>query len=43
LLRELVIKFAVVISGQGPEAYGMPEMFTPMQHVNANRHLKSWR
>ncbi|HEX5081287.1 MAG TPA: dihydroxy-acid dehydratase [Blastocatellia bacterium] len=40
LLRESVIKFAVVISGQGPEAYGMPEMFTPMQHVNANRHLK---
>jgi dihydroxyacid dehydratase/phosphogluconate dehydratase len=40
LLRERAIKFAVVISGQGPEAYGMPEMFTPMQHVNANRHLK---
>jgi dihydroxyacid dehydratase/phosphogluconate dehydratase len=40
LMRERVIKFAVVISGQGPEAYGMPEMFTPMQHVNANRHLK---
>jgi dihydroxyacid dehydratase/phosphogluconate dehydratase len=40
LLRERIIKFAVVIIGQGPEAYGMPEMFTPMQHVNANRHLK---
>jgi dihydroxyacid dehydratase/phosphogluconate dehydratase len=40
LLRERVVKFAVIISGQGPEAYGMPEMFTPMQHVNANRHLK---
>jgi dihydroxy-acid dehydratase len=40
LIRERVIKFAIVISGQGPEAYGMPEMFTPMQHVNANRHLK---
>ncbi len=40
LVRERIIKFAVVISGQGPEAYGMPEMFTPMQHVNANRHLK---
>jgi dihydroxy-acid dehydratase len=40
LMRERIIKFAVVISGQGPEAYGMPEMFTPMQHVNANRHLK---
>jgi hypothetical protein len=40
LLRERIVKFAVVISGQGPEGYGMPEMFTPMQHVNANRHLK---
>ncbi len=40
LLRENLIKFAVVISGQGPEAFGMPEMFTPMQHINANRHLK---
>ncbi|MGH9766438.1 MAG: dihydroxy-acid dehydratase, partial [Blastocatellia bacterium] len=40
LLRDRIIKFTVVISGQGPEAYGMPEMFTPMQHVNANRHLK---
>jgi dihydroxyacid dehydratase/phosphogluconate dehydratase len=40
LLHEKIVKFAVVISGQGPEAYGMPEMFTPMQHVNANRHLK---
>lgn len=40
MLHEKIIKFAVVISGQGPEAYGMPEMFTPMQHVNANRHLK---
>jgi dihydroxyacid dehydratase/phosphogluconate dehydratase len=40
LIADEVIKFSVVISGQGPEAYGMPEMFTPMQHINANRHLK---
>jgi dihydroxy-acid dehydratase len=40
LLHEKHLKFAVVISGQGPEAFGMPEMFTPMQHINANRHLK---
>lgn len=40
LLHESLLKFAVVISGQGPEAFGMPEMFTPMQHINANRHLK---
>lgn len=35
-----VLKLALVISGQGPEAFGMPEMFTPMQHVNANRVLQ---
>ncbi len=40
LLHTNQLKFAVVISGQGPEAFGMPEMFTPMQHINANRHLK---
>jgi dihydroxyacid dehydratase/phosphogluconate dehydratase len=40
LLAERIIKFAVAISGQGPEAYGMPEMFTPIQHVNASRYLK---
>jgi dihydroxy-acid dehydratase len=40
LLHEKLIKFAVVISGQGPEAFGMPEMFTPMQHINANRFMK---
>ncbi|QRG66710.1 dihydroxy-acid dehydratase [Brevibacillus choshinensis] len=35
-----VLKISVVISGQGPVAFGMPEMFTPMQHINANRNLK---
>jgi dihydroxyacid dehydratase/phosphogluconate dehydratase len=35
-----VLKIAVVIAGQGPVAFGMPEMFTPMQHINANRFLK---
>ena len=40
LLAAEIIKFIIVISGQGPEAFGMPEMFTPMQHINANRHLK---
>ncbi|MEP7272068.1 MAG: dihydroxy-acid dehydratase, partial [Acidobacteriota bacterium] len=34
------LKFSIVISGQGPQGYGMPEMFNPMQHINANRHLK---
>ena len=32
-----------VIAAQGPEAFGMPEMFTPMQHINANRALRKWR
>ena len=40
LLHAKLIKFAMVISGQGPEAYGMPEMFSPMQHINANRTIK---
>ncbi len=34
------MKISVVVSGQGPAAFGMPEMFTPMQHINANRKLK---
>ncbi len=39
-LGEGILKVAVVISGQGPEAFGMPEMFTPMQYINANRRLR---
>lgn len=35
-----LLKIVVVISGQGPEAFGMPEMFTPMQHINTNRELR---
>ncbi|PZE20599.1 dihydroxy-acid dehydratase [Paenibacillus xerothermodurans] len=35
-----VLKIAVIIAGQGPLAFGMPEMFTPMQHINANRKLQ---
>lgn len=34
------LKIAIVVSGQGPVAFGMPEMFTPMQHINASRKLK---
>lgn len=40
MMDEGTLKLAIVISGQGPEAYGMPEMFTPMQHVNASQTLK---
>jgi len=32
---------AFVIAGQGPRAFGLPEMFTPMQHVNSNRRLRA--
>jgi dihydroxy-acid dehydratase len=35
-----LFKMALIISGQGPQAFGMPEMFTPMQHINANRELR---
>jgi dihydroxyacid dehydratase/phosphogluconate dehydratase len=35
-----LLKVVMVISGQGPRAFGMPEMFTPMQHINANRALR---
>ena len=40
MLAARTLKVAVVISGQGPEAFGMPEMFNPMQHINANRVMK---
>ncbi|NEU30841.1 dihydroxy-acid dehydratase [bacterium LRH843] len=40
MVEESVLKIAIIVSGQGPEAFGMPEMFTPMQHINANRKLK---
>lgn len=40
LVSEDILKIAIIISGQGPVAFGMPEMFTPMQHINANRKLK---
>ena len=40
MVSESILKLAVIISGQGPEAFGMPEMFTPMQHINANRELR---
>lgn len=40
LLNQDLLKFAVIIAGQGPHAYGMPEMFTPMQHINSHRKLR---
>ncbi|HEY3363552.1 MAG TPA: dihydroxy-acid dehydratase [Symbiobacteriaceae bacterium] len=40
MVKTGVLKVTMVISGQGPEAFGMPEMFTPMQHVNANQAIR---
>lgn len=40
MVRTGALKIVMVISGQGPEAFGMPEMFTPMQHVNANQAMR---
>lgn len=40
MAEEGFLKIAVIIAGQGPVAFGMPEMFTPMQHINANRVMK---
>lgn len=40
MVKDAVLKIAIIVSGQGPVAFGMPEMFTSMQHINANRQLK---
>lgn len=40
MVDHAVLKIAIIIAGQGPVAFGMPEMFTPMQHINANRKLR---
>jgi len=40
MIRLGLMKIAMIISAQGPEAFGMPEMFTSMQHINANRELR---
>jgi dihydroxyacid dehydratase/phosphogluconate dehydratase len=40
MAQEGLLKLAMIISGQGPEAFGMPEMFTPMQRINSNHGLR---
>ncbi|WNF36274.1 dihydroxy-acid dehydratase [Bacillaceae bacterium IKA-2] len=40
MVEESILKISIIVSGQGPIAFGMPEMFTAMQHINANRKLK---
>jgi hypothetical protein len=39
MVKEQLFRIIIVISGQGPSAFGMPEMFTPMAHINANQSL----
>ena len=40
MVKAHTLKLAFIISGQGPEAYGMPEMATSMLHIMASRTLK---
>jgi dihydroxy-acid dehydratase len=39
MVRAKTLKLAVVISGQGPEAFGMPEMATAMLQLSTNKAL----
>jgi len=41
LLAQGHLSFAFVIGGQGPEAYGMPEMFSPSQNLRHHRILEA--
>jgi dihydroxyacid dehydratase/phosphogluconate dehydratase len=44
-LHDLVVQgalsFAFVIAGQGPKAFGMPEMFTPSQNLKHHKFLEA--
>jgi dihydroxy-acid dehydratase len=40
MVKTGTLKLVILIAAQGPEAFGMPEMFTPMQFVNNNRALR---
>ncbi|MFH1744017.1 MAG: dihydroxy-acid dehydratase [bacterium] len=40
MARTRSLRVVVVIAGQGPKAFGMPEMFTPMHHVNSSSILR---
>ncbi|GIX06994.1 MAG: dihydroxy-acid dehydratase [Candidatus Poribacteria bacterium] len=39
MVQERTLKLMLFISGQGPVAFGMPEMFTPTEHLNRNYRL----
>lgn len=41
LLEKGWLSFAFIIAGQGPRAYGMPEMFSPSQNLRHHRILES--
>ncbi len=41
MLAQGHLSFAFVIGGQGPEAYGMPEMFSPSQNLRHHRILEA--
>jgi len=34
------LKIVMIVAGQGPRAFGMPEMCIPMNHINCNRRLR---
>jgi dihydroxyacid dehydratase/phosphogluconate dehydratase len=40
LVRERKIRILVVIAGEGPRAYGMPEMFYPSEYLNRDFLLR---
>ncbi|AUG55658.1 dihydroxy-acid dehydratase [Thalassospira marina] len=41
MLAQGHLSFAFVIGGQGPQAYGMPEMFSPSQNLRHHRILEA--
>ncbi|MDT8421352.1 MAG: dihydroxy-acid dehydratase [Desulfuromonadales bacterium] len=41
LLKKGVLSFAFVIAGQGPKAFGMPEMFAPSQGLRHHQLLEA--
>ena len=40
LVKKGVLSFAFMIAGQGPKAFGMPEMFAPSQNLKHHRLLE---
>ncbi len=41
LLRKAFLSFAFVIAGQGPQAFGMPEMYVPSQNLKHHQLLEA--